>query len=202
MKAQTHTWWIMFLLGLVPLVWLLLDIEFGRLGANPTEAVEMRLGNWALRFLCLNLAVTPFVKAKSWKWLSRYRRMIGLYTFFYATLHVLSYVALDHALAWRMIGRDIIESPYIIMGLMTYLILLPMAITSTLNWQRQLGGYWKKLHRLIYIGAITAVIHYAWQLKGNLVLPLAYALIISLLLGFRVLVWLRVSRRNQWSQET
>jgi methionine sulfoxide reductase heme-binding subunit len=167
------------------------------LGANPVEAVEIYLGSWTLRFLCLSLAITPLVRSKTWKWLSHYRRMIGLYTFFYATLHVLSYLVLDHALAWRTIGRDIVESPYIIMGLITYLILLPMAITSTLAWQKHLGIYWKKFHRFIYVGSITAVIHYAWQLKGNLVVPLTYALMVFLLLGFRVVVWSRANRGNQ-----
>ncbi len=191
MKTRTDIWWGMLLLGLLPLAGLLIDIQSDHLGANPVEAVEIYLGTWALRFLCLSLALTPLRKITSWKWPFLYRRMIGLYTFFYATLHVLTYVVVDHALVWRMMGRDIMESPYIIMGLITYLILLPMAITSTHDWQKRLGIYWKKLHRFIYIGAITAVIHYAWQLKGNLVVPLTYALIVFLLLSFRVIVWAR-----------
>jgi methionine sulfoxide reductase heme-binding subunit len=196
MMNKLNVWWIIFLLGLTPLAWLLIDIQFNRLGANPIEAVHIFLGDWTLRFLCLSLTISPLNKMTTWKWPLRYRRMIGLFTFFYATLHLLNYAILDHALAWCMIGMDIIESPFIIMGLITYLILLPMAVTSTKAWQRHLGVYWKKLHRLIYVASITGVIHYVWQLKGNLVQPLTYAFIVALLLGFRVFEWRRVIRRN------
>lgn len=191
---KTKFGWLMFVLGFMPLAWLLANIQAGQLGANPIQAIHIYLGDWTLRFLCLNLAVTPFIMVTHWHGPFRYRRMIGLFTFFYATLHVLAYVILDQALAWRMIGWDIIEGSFIVMGLITYLILLFMAVTATPIWERHFGFYVAKSHRLIYIAAITAIAHYAWQLKGNLAEPLMYALIIVLLLGFRALAWRRARR--------
>lgn len=182
------------LLGLAPLFWLFMNIGFDRLGANPIQAIHFYLGDWSLRFLCLSLAINPLLKITDWKWIVSYRRMIGLFTCFYATLHVLNYLAVDHALMWQTIGRDIIESPYIIMGMIAYLIILPMGITSTKAWQKRLGHKWKTLHRFIYLAAVTAVIHYFWHLKGNLAEPLLYALIIAMLLGFRVLLWWRTKQ--------
>lgn len=196
MAMRINLWWVMMLLGLSPLVGLLINILCSRLGANPVQAVHFYLGDWALRFLCLSLSISPLRKITNWKWPLGYRRMIGLFTFFYATLHVLGYLILDHALAWQTIWFDISQSPYIWLGLITYLVVLPMAITSTNAWQRRLGNYWKKLHRLVYLAAITAIIHYFWQLKGNLAEPLFYAAIIGLLLGFRILLWLRAKLKT------
>lgn len=188
-------WWGMLILGMTPFLGLLLKIYLDQLGGNPIQKVHLYSGDWTLRFLCLSLAISPVVKIADWKWILDYRRMIGLYAFFYATVHVLSYLVLDHALVWRNIGVDIIESPYLMMGLTAYLIMLPMAITSTKLWQKRLKQSWKKLHRLVYFAAIVAVIHYFWQLKGNLAEPLFYAVIVGLLLGFRlVLRWKRVNR--------
>jgi methionine sulfoxide reductase heme-binding subunit len=187
-------WWMMLVLGSVPLLGLLYKIAFNHLGANPVESVHIYLGDWTLRLLCLSLAITPLKTTDTWKWLLSYRRMIGLYTFFYATLHVLSYLILDHALVWSMIWLDIKESSFIAMGLLAYLIITAMAITSTKLWQRRLRIHWKRLHRLVYFAAVAAVLHYAWQLKGNLAEPLMYALIVGLLLGFRVVVWWRKNR--------
>ncbi len=188
MMNRINDWRLLFLLGLVPLILLMLDIQLNRLGANPIEAVNIRLGDWTLRFLCLSLSITPLRKMTDWKWPIRDRRMIGLFTFFYACLHVLSYLILDHALAWNMIYWDIIESPFILVGLIAFIIILLMGITSTKAWQKRLGTKWKKLHKLIYYAAIAALIHYAWQLKGNFANPLIYGIIIAFLLGFRVLV--------------
>lgn len=196
MAMRINLWWVMMLLGLSPLVGLLINILCSRLGANPVQDVHFYLGDWALRFLCLSLSISPLRKITNWKWPLGYRRMIGLFTFFYATLHVLGYLILDHALVWQTIWFDVIQSPYIWLGLITYLIVLPMAITSTNAWQRRLGNYWKKLHRLVYLAAITAIIHYFWQLKGNLAEPLFYAAIIGLLLGFRILLWLRAKLKT------
>lgn len=194
----------MMLLGLTPLFWLFINIALERLGANPIQAIHFYLGDWTLRFLCLSLAIGPLIKITDWKWILSYRRMIGLFTCLYGSLHVLNYLWVDHALVWRSIWLDIIESPYIIMGLIAYLIIFAMGITSTKSWQKRLGRNWKRLHRCIYLASITAVIHYFWHLKGNLAEPLLYALIISMLLGFRIMLWWRtkqIRRRGELAIE-
>lgn len=177
--------------GLIPLAWLAVDITNNQLGANPIQALHIRLGDWALRFLWLTLAITPLQTITKWRGMTEYRQLFGLYTFFYATLHLLVYLVVDQGLMWRMIGIDIIESPYIWFGVIAYIIVLALAISSPKWAKKWLGKNWKKLHRYIYIAAGAAMIHYFWQLKGNLAEPLFYLLLIFLLLGFRVLVWLK-----------
>lgn len=184
--GKTLEWWLMLLAGLIPLLVLAYDAATDQLGANPIQALHIRLGDFALRFLCLSLLLTPLKQVCNWRWALRYRRMIGLYAFFYASLHVLVYLGLDHGFRWRQILLDIRESPYVIAGLVAFVCLLPLAITSTQAWQKRLGRDWKRLHRLVYLAAIAAVIHYFWMLKGNLIEPLFYALIIGILLAFRV----------------
>lgn len=181
---------------LIPLLWLLIDIAFDNLGANPVQALHIRLGDWSLRFLCLTLAVTPIQIITKWRGLSDYRQILGLYAFFYGTLHVLAYLLIDHGLIWQMISIDIIESPYIWIGLLAYIIVLLLALTSS-KWAKKLmGKNWKRLHRLIYIAAIAAVMHYFWQLKGNLAEPFFYSIIAFFLLGFRILVWVKNRQLN------
>lgn len=177
--------------GLIPLLWLLVDIAFDNLGSNPVQALHIRLGDWSLRFLCLTLAITPLQTFTKWRGMADYRQLLGLYAFFYASLHVLAYLWMDHALVWRMIGIDILESPYIWFGLLTYLIVLLLALTSPKWAKKRMGKNWKKLHRFIYIAAVAAIIHYFWQLKGNLAEPLFYSIIVFLLLSFRVLAWVK-----------
>lgn len=184
--------WIVISIGsLLPLFWLLLDILADNLGSNPIQAIHIRLGDWSLRFLCLTLAITPIQTMTKWRGMAEYRQMLGLYAFFYATLHVFGYLFVDHASDWRVIWIDIIQSSYIWFGLIAYVIVLLLAITSPKAAKKRLGKNWKKLHRLIYYAAGAAVIHYFWQLKGNLFQPLFYLTIIAFLLGFRVLVWLK-----------
>jgi len=182
---------------LVPLLWLLIDIAFDNLGANPVQALHIRLGDWSLRFLCLTLAVTPIQIITKWRGLSEYRQILGLYAFFYGTLHVLAYLLIDHGLVWQMISIDIIESPYIWIGLLAYIIVLLLALTSSKWAKKQMGKNWKRLHRLIYIAAIAAVMHYFWQLKGNLAEPFFYSIIAFFLLGFRILVWVKNRQLNK-----
>ncbi len=177
--------------GLIPLLWLVVDIAGNQLGGNPIQAVHIRLGDWALRFLWLTLAITPLQTITQWRGLSDYRQLFGLYAFFYASLHLLVYLTVDQGLMWRMIAIDIIESPYIWFGVLAYLIVLALAVTSPKAAKKKLGKNWKKLHRYIYIAAGAAIIHYFWQLKGNLAEPLLYLLLILFLLGFRILVWLK-----------
>ncbi|MEE7626863.1 ferric reductase-like transmembrane domain-containing protein [Methylobacter sp. Wu8] len=144
-----------------------------------------------MRFLCLTLAITPIQTITKWRGMADYRQLFGLYAFFYASLHLLGYLLADHALMWRIIGIDIIESPYIWFGVLAYGIIFLLALTSPKWAKKRMGKTWKKLHRLIYIAAVAAIIHYFWQLKGNLAEPLFYSIIVFLLLGFRVLVWVK-----------
>ena len=129
--------------------------------------------------------------------MAEYRQLFGLYAFFYGTLHVLAYLLIDHALVWHMIGIDIIESPYIWFGVLAYIIVLLLALTSSKWAKKRMGKNWKRLHRLIYIAAVAAVIHYFWQLKGNLAEPFFYSIIAFLLLGFRILVWVKNRQLNK-----
>jgi len=183
--------------GLIPLLWLLVDIAFDNLGSNPIQALHIRLGDWSLRFLCLTLAITPLQTLTKWRGMADYRQLLGLYAFFYASLHVLAYLWMDHDFVWRMIGVDIIESPYIWLGLLTYLIVFLLALTSPKWAKKRMGKNWKKLHRFIYIAAVAAIIHYFWQLKGNLAEPLFYSIIVFLLLFFRVSVWVKNRQLNK-----
>jgi len=175
----------------MPLLWLFIDIAFDNLGSNPIQALHIRLGDWSLRFLCLTLAITPIQTVTKWRGMTDYRQMFGLYAFFYATLHVLAYLLVDHALMWRMVGIDVIESPYIWFGVLAYLIIFSLALTSPKWAKKRMGKTWKKLHRFIHIAAVAAIVHYFWQLKGNLAEPLFYSIVVFLLLSFRILVWVK-----------
>jgi methionine sulfoxide reductase heme-binding subunit len=192
-----NIWFKSIIAGLIPLLWLCLDVAFDNLGANPIQALHIRLGDWSLRFLCLTLAITPLQTITKWRGMADYRQLFGLYAFFYASLHLLAYLLIDHVLVWRMIGIDIIESSYIWFGLAAYIIVLLLALTSPKWAKKRMGKSWKKLHRFIYIAVIAAVIHYFWQLKGNLAEPLFYSIIVFLLLGFRVLVWVKNRQINK-----
>ncbi|TAN70688.1 MAG: sulfoxide reductase heme-binding subunit YedZ [Methylobacter sp.] len=186
-----NRWIITIVACLIPLLGLYVDIAFDNLGANPIQALHIRLGDWSLRFLCLTLAITPIQTITKWRGMVTYRQIFGLYAFFYATLHLLAYLLVDHALMWRMVAIDIIESPYIWFGVLAYLIIFSLAITSSKWAKKRMGKAWKKLHRLIYVAAVAAVMHYFLQLKGNLAEPLFYSMIVFLLLGFRILVWVK-----------
>ncbi len=176
---------------LIPLLWLFIDIAFDNLGSNSIQALHIRLGDWSLRFLCLTLAITPIQTVTKWRGMTDYRQIFGLYAFFYATLHVLAYLLVDHTMIWRMVGIDIVESPYIWFGLPAYTIIFLLALTSPKRAKKRMGRTWKKLHRFIYIAAVAAIVHYFWQLKGNLAEPLFYSIIVFLLLSFRILVWVK-----------
>jgi len=184
-------WRLIVLACLLPLLWLLIDVAFNRLGANPIQALHIRLGDWTLRFLCITLAVTPVQTVTNWRGLADYRQLFGLYTFFYGSLHLGVYLLVDHMLVWGNIGMDILQSSYIWFGLLAYLVLFLLAITTSKFAKKRMGKSWKKLHRYIYLASIAAVLHYFWQLKGNLSQPVFYALLIFLLLSFRVLVWFK-----------
>jgi methionine sulfoxide reductase heme-binding subunit len=158
----------------------------GSLGPNPIEALLHTMGKTALNLLLITLAVTPLRKLTKQNWLIRLRRMLGLFCFFYLVLHFLIYAALDLQLAWGSLVVDITQRPYITVGMLALLLMIPLAVTSTKKWQRRLGRNWSKLHRLIYPIAVLAVVHFWWQTKADIIEPLIYALLLTLLLGYRV----------------
>ncbi len=182
---------------LIPLLWLFIDILFNNLGSNSIQALHIRLGDWSLRFLCITLAITPIQKITKWRGMSHYRQLFGLYSFFYATLHLLGYLLVDHDLVWPIIYTDIVESSYIWFGVIAYIIIFMLAITSPKSAKKMMGKSWKKLHRYIYLASVLGLIHYFWQLKGNLLEPVFYAFIIFILLAFRVMVSFKERQLNR-----
>ncbi|MFW2438137.1 MAG: sulfite oxidase heme-binding subunit YedZ [Arenicellales bacterium] len=175
-----------FFLALVPFSLLLLRAWNDELGANPIEAITDITGIWTIRFLAITLAITPLRKLTRQAILIRFRRMLGLFTFFYASLHFLTYVWLDQYFDWRFIVEDIIEHPYVIVGFTTYLILLLLAVTSPRFMVRKLGNNWKKLHRLIYPAAFLASFHFIWLVKSDIREPLLYFALFTVLLLLRI----------------
>lgn len=185
---------LLFALALLPLARLVLLGASGGLGANPVEFVTRSLGTWALVLLTVALAVTPLRRLTRWAWLARLRRMAGLFCFFYATLHVLAYALLDQHLDWPAIWADIVKRPFITAGFAAFALLVPLAATSTNAAVRRLGGRgWQRLHRLVYLAAPVAVVHYWWHKAGknDLAEPAVYAAIVGALLALRLLHRLR-----------
>jgi methionine sulfoxide reductase heme-binding subunit len=175
-----------FLAALLPVAWLVWGIFQGTLGANPAETIQLQTGRWALKFLVLTLAVTPVRRLTGWNTVIQYRRMLGLFAFFYASLHFTSYIVLDQFFDWGAIVRDVPKRPFILMGFTAFVLLIPLAVTSTKGWIRRLGRRWQTLHRLIYVSAICATIHFIWKVKVATGDPTVYATIVAALLGFRV----------------
>lgn len=181
---------VVFLACLVPLARLGWKAYMGLLGANPIEVITHSTGDWLLRFLLITLAVTPVRKLTGQLWLIRYRRMLGLFAFFYGVLHFLTYIWLDKFFDLHEMLADIAKRRFITVGLAGFVLLIPLALTSTTGWIRRLGGKrWQNLHRLIYFSAIAGVIHYYWLVKADVRKPLEYAFMLSLLLGYRLWVW-------------
>ena len=179
----------LFLLCLLPLAKLAAE-AFGlwglSLGANPVEALIHRLGSWTLNFLLATLAITPLRRLTGRAWLLRFRRMLGLFAFFYLCLHFLAYAWVDQRFAMGYILEDIAERPYITIGFAAFLLLIPLAVTSTRGWIRRLGPRWKKLHRLVYAAAVLGVWHFYWLVKADILEPLIYGAILAVLLGMRL----------------
>ncbi len=183
---------VLLALGLLPLARLLaLGLSDG-LGANPVEFVIRSTGTWALNMLLLTLAITPARHLLNLPWLLVFRRMLGLYAFFYACLHMLSYVVVDQWLDVAALWKDIMKRPFITVGVLCLLGLLPLAITSTNAMMRRLGRNWARLHRIVYPVAMLAVLHYFWLVKRDTTTPLLYAVGLALLLGHRL--WVRKVR--------
>ena len=162
------------------------------LGANPIEFITHSTGDWTLIFLLVTLAITPVRKLARQPWLIRYRRMLGLFAFFYGTLHFLTYIWLDKFFALHEMLADVAKRKFITAGFTGFVLMIPLALTSTTWSIRKLGGKrWQALHRLIYVSAIAGVIHYIWLVKADLHKPLEYAFVLSVLLAYRLIVWMR-----------
>jgi sulfoxide reductase heme-binding subunit YedZ len=177
---------LVFAACLLPLAWLAGRFWLDDLGVNPVETVNRFLGDWSLRFLLLALAVTPLRRLAGWPALARLRRMLGLFAFFHVCLHLASYVGLDLFFDWQALWRDVVKRRYITLGMLCFLLLVPLAATSTDAMIRRLGGRrWRALHRLVYPAGLLAVAHFWMMVKADIREPLAYALVLAGLLGWR-----------------
>ncbi|MGE0703672.1 MAG: sulfite oxidase heme-binding subunit YedZ [Vicinamibacterales bacterium] len=196
-----------FLAGLAPFVWLVWAAFTGNLSVNPLSDITNHLGIWTLRMLCITLAITPLRRLTGWNALVRFRRMAGLFAFFYGSLHLLTYVIADRFAALDFpdgivalstvrnlaasVAEDIYERPFITIGFAAWVTMLPLALTSTAGMIRRLGGKrWQMLHRLVYVSAVCGVLHYLWLVKLDLRPPQRYAVLVGILLGLR-LIWVR-----------
>jgi sulfoxide reductase heme-binding subunit YedZ len=180
------------LLALLPLALLVIAVLQDTLGADPVAAITHKTGDWALRLVLLGLAMTPLRRLLGQAWPVRFRRLIGLYAFFYASLHLATYVVLDLGQYWSQILDDIVKRPYITVGFAAWLMLVPLALTSTKGWMRRLGRRWGQLHTLVYAVGALGVLHFLWLVKSDLREPLVYAGVLALLLGLRL--WWKLRR--------
>ena len=183
---------------LKPFVFLACLIPLGRLGwkalnaglgANPIQVITWSTGTWTLVFLIVTLAITPVRKVTKQYWLIQFRRMFGLFAFFYVCLHFLTYIWLDQFFDLQSITKDIAKRPFITVGFTAFILLIPLALTSTQASIRRLGKRWTRIHRLIYVTAVLGVIHYIWLVKKDIRKPVIYAAILSVLLGYRIVIW-------------
>jgi sulfoxide reductase heme-binding subunit YedZ len=178
---------IVFIVCLIPLAQLGWGLWNDTLGANPVEFLIRSLGRWALKFLLITLCITPLRKLTGLGWLMRFRRMLGLFAFLYAVIHLSTYLWLDQSLDWIAIAKDIIKRPFITVGMLTFTLLLALAITSTNGMVRRMGfETWQKLHYAIYVAAICAVLHFWWLVKLDVTWPTIYAFMLAALLGVRL----------------
>jgi len=187
---------VIFLNALVPLALLLWDVYWKRVGVNPVEFMTRTTGMLTLIFLMITLALTPARKVTGANWLVKFRRMLGLYAFFYGTLHLITYVWFDRYFNLRSVVSDVVQRPFIAIGMTAFFLMAPLALTSTNQMIKRLGGKrWAKLHRLVYLAGIAGVVHFWMLVKSDIRLPLTFAFILFLLLGYRVLV--RIDNRQQ-----
>ena len=189
---------LVFVVCLIPAAWVVFAIASDffsgtrLLGSNPIKEAEHFTGRWVLRFLMFTLAVTPIRQTLGWNWLQRYRRMLGLFAFAYATMHLSIYFFLDLELAWGDLWADIVKRPYITIGMAAFALLVPLAVKSTAKMVKRLGGKrWAALHRSIYVIVVLGTIHFWMAVKRDITLPLIFALIFAVLLGYRVVAWRR-----------
>jgi sulfoxide reductase heme-binding subunit YedZ len=182
---------VVFVACLVPLGIIVWEGLHGGWGPNPTQFLEHATGDWILRFLAITLAVTPLRKILGLTQLIRFRRMLGLFAFFYACLHFSIYLGLDQVLDFRGVWADVVKRPYITVGFTGFVLMIPLAVTSTAGMVRRMGyRRWQMLHRLIYLSAVAGVIHFYWLVKSDVHLPFLYAVIMAVLLGWRLFSWI------------
>ena len=184
-KAAVHLAALSPLAILLWQMWTVARTGSNALGPDPVAEIEHRLGLWALRLLMVTLAITPLRQLTGWNVLVRFRRMLGLYAFAYASLHFAAYLGLDLRGYWLQVFEDIAKRPYITVGFLAWLLLVPLAVTSTAGWIRRLGRHWARLHRLVYLVTVLAVLHFWWLVKSDIREPALYAAIAALLLGWR-----------------
>ena len=195
--ASKWTKGVLFLLCLVPLASIIWPFVRRYTIPNPLEFIQHGTGDWTLRFLVLTLAITPLRQLLHLPELIRFRRMLGLFAFFYACLHFTTYLLFDKVFDLHEIWKDVYKRPFITVGFLAFTLLIPLAITSTAGWIRRLGGRrWRILHRAIYVSAVCGVIHYYWQVKSAVIRPLFYAALVGVLLAWRVGEWLLRRRRT------
>lgn len=186
---------IVFSLSSMPLLVIIWRGFHNNLTANPVEFLQHRTGDWTLRFLIFTLCITPFRKVLNLPELIRFRRMLGLFAFFYASLHFLTYLGPDQSFNFAGMLKDVVKRPFITVGFTAFVLLIPLAITSTAGWVRRLGGKrWQALHRSIYLCAILGVIHYYWLVKSDVREPLFYGFLVGILLLWRFTEWLTKRR--------
>jgi methionine sulfoxide reductase heme-binding subunit len=180
----------LFLACLGPLTWLIYNAFWGDLGANPIETITNTTGIWTLRLIAITIAITPLRWLTKWNPLINFRRMLGLFAFFYGSIHFMIYFVLDRSLMFDGLWEDIVKRPYITVGFTAFVLMIPLALTSTKGWIRRLGGArWNLLHKLVYVSAVLGVTHYWWKVKLDVTNPMIYAAIVGVLLGARMLRW-------------
>jgi sulfoxide reductase heme-binding subunit YedZ len=183
---------VIWILCLTPLAWLVYRAVFGGLSPNPIDDITDETGQWALRLLLVSLAVTPLRRLTGWNGIIQWRRLLGLFAFFYVCLHLTTYVVLDQFFDPTAIVADIAKRRYITVGVAGFLLLLPLAITSTTGWIRRLGRRWAHLHRVVYVAAACGVVHLLWIVKGDdLREPAAYGAVLAVLMAIRLYLWVR-----------
>jgi sulfoxide reductase heme-binding subunit YedZ len=189
MKAMGWSKLAVFPVCLIPLAHLGQAAYRGNLGANPLEVITHTTGDWTIRFLLITLCITPLRQLSRQYWLIQYRRMLGLFAFFYGTLHLTTYLWFDKFFHWRAILDDVAQRKFITVGLVGFVLMIPLAITSTKAMIRRLGRRWTRIHRLIYLSAAAGVIHYYWLVKADHRLPLAYGAVLLVLMAYRLAKW-------------
>jgi methionine sulfoxide reductase heme-binding subunit len=186
----------LFVAALVPVALLIRGLLTGNLGVNPAETIQLETGRWTFKFLLLTLTITPVRRLTGWNVVIQYRRMIGLFAFFYGTLHFAAYWSFDLVFSFSRMAGDVVKRPFITMGFAAFLLMVPLAATSTKGWIRRLGRRWAMLHRLIYVSAICAAVHFAWKQKVFTGDPVIYAALVVILLTVRLVWVLRPSLKS------
>lgn len=188
-------WWLVFLLPLVPLGLLTYNAWIFNLGADPAQEIVLETGIWAINLLWITLAITPLRRLFSFSWPMKYRRMMGLYSLFYAVVHLLAFATFILGWRWDLLLKELVERPYIVVGTLALLLLIPLGVTSTRGMMRRLGKHWLTLHKLVYPIAVLVMVHFIWQIRSDFGEQLLYGSMLAFLLGTRVYFYLQKNMR-------